>query len=156
MPAAYLDYRSVRMVGYTGREKLTGLMALHPSTHPGGHRAEGAAGGRVMMSVPDTYRPSKRPEVLELDGGHGLILYNHDSSLVHHLNPSAALVWRRCDGNASVRDLAGYIAGKHGLRVSEVLQQVSEVIAEFEALDLVENSDPAVLGPAGPDGSGVP
>jgi Coenzyme PQQ synthesis protein D (PqqD) len=128
----------MRMTGYARRGKLTGLMVLHPGTYPGGHPAENEHSG-APMTVPETYRPSKGAEVLELDVGDGLILYNHDSSLVHHLNPSAALVWRRCDGEASVSELAASIAGEHGLNASDVLRQVSAVIAEFDALDLVED-----------------
>jgi Coenzyme PQQ synthesis protein D (PqqD) len=129
----------MRMTGYAQRAKLTGLMALHPGTHPGSQPAENERSG-APMTVPETYRPSKCAEVLELDVGDGLILYNHDSSLVHHLNPSAALVWRRCDGRASVSDLATGIAGEHGLESPDVLPQVSAVIAEFDALDLVEDA----------------
>lgn len=92
------------------------------------------------MTVPKSYRPAKCAEVLELDMGDGLILYNHDSSLVHHLNPSAALVWQLCDGEASVGQLAIEIADEYGLKSPNVLEQVSGVIAEFDALDLVEDS----------------
>ncbi|MGH2677419.1 MAG: PqqD family protein [Actinomycetota bacterium] len=91
------------------------------------------------MTVPESFRPSKCAEVLELDMGDGLILYNHDSSLVHHLNPSAALVWQLCDGEASVGQMATEVAEEYGLKRPEVVSQVSSVIAEFDALDLVED-----------------
>lgn len=139
----------MRMTGYARRGKLTGLMALHPGTYPGGQPAENEPSG-APMTVPESYRPSKCAEVLELDVGDGLILYNHDSSLVHHLNPSAALVWRRCDGEASVGELAATIAGEHGLDPPDVLRQVSAVIAEFDALDLVEDSLDLVSGDGRP------
>jgi PqqD family protein of HPr-rel-A system len=92
------------------------------------------------MSVPTGYRPGKAPDVLELDMGDGLILYNHDSSLVHHLNPSAALVWQLCDGKASVGELATDISEEYGLRDGDALKQISEVIAEFDALNLVRDA----------------
>jgi PqqD family protein of HPr-rel-A system len=92
------------------------------------------------MTVPADYRPAKAAEVLELDMGDGVILYNHDSSLVHHLNPSAALLWKLCDGEASVGQLAGEIAEEYGLQPKEVEDQISQVIAEFDALDLVVDS----------------
>jgi PqqD family protein of HPr-rel-A system len=114
-------------------------MDAHPGTHPGDQPHEPEEGS-APMAVPDSYRPSKRADVLELDMGDGLILYNHDSTLVHHLNPSAALVWQLCDGEVSVDRLAGEIADEYGLKPLEVLEQVSAVIAEFDALDLVEDS----------------
>jgi PqqD family protein of HPr-rel-A system len=111
-------------------------MDVHPDTHPADQPPEDAA----PMSVHTEYRPSKVAEVLELDMGDGLILYNHDSSLVHHLNPSAALVWQLCDGQASVGDLAKEIADEYDLEGKEVEAQVASVIAEFDALDLVEDA----------------
>jgi hypothetical protein len=114
------------------------LMDVHPEAQPADQPSEG--GKAAPMTVPRGYRPVKCAEVLELDMGDGLILYNHDSSLVHHLNPSAALVWHLCDGEASVVQLATEIAEEYGLKSAEVLVQVSAVIAEFDALDLVEDS----------------
>jgi PqqD family protein of HPr-rel-A system len=92
------------------------------------------------MTVPPDYRPGKAAEVLELDMGDGVILYNHDSSLVHHLNPSAALLWRLCDGEATVKELAGDIAEEYGLEPDAVLGEISGVIAEFDALNLVRDA----------------
>jgi PqqD family protein of HPr-rel-A system len=91
------------------------------------------------MTVPAEYRPAKVADVLELDMGDGLILFNHDSSLVHHLNPSAAVIWQLCTGEASVKQLAQEIAEEYGLRADQVFEQVASVIAEFDALDLVED-----------------
>jgi PqqD family protein of HPr-rel-A system len=91
------------------------------------------------MTVPPDFRPDQAAEVLELDMGDGVILYNHDSSLVHHLNPSAALLWKLCDGDATVKELAGEIAEEYGLEPDKVLEEISGVIAEFDALNLVED-----------------
>ncbi len=91
------------------------------------------------MTVPAEYRPAKVADVLELDMGDGLILFNHDSSLVHHLNPSAALVWQLCNGQVSVGQLAEEIAEEYGLGKDGVFEQVASVIAEFDALDLVQD-----------------
>jgi PqqD family protein of HPr-rel-A system len=112
-------------------------MDAHPGTHPTEPPPEESAS--APMAVPTEYRPSKVAEVLELDMGDGLILYNHDSSLVHHLNPSAALIWHLCDGEATVRDLAREVAEEYSLDASEVEGQVASVIGEFDALDLVED-----------------
>jgi PqqD family protein of HPr-rel-A system len=118
-------------------------MDPQPGTHPADQQPESHEAhpdGGAPMTVPPTYQPAKSADVLELDMGDGLILYNHDSSLVHHLNPSAALVWQLCDGEATVGRLATEIAEEYGLRSNEVVEQVSAVIAEFDALDLVQDS----------------
>ena len=98
------------------------------------------------FAVPPHYRPVKCMDVLELDMGDGLILYNRDGDLVHHLNPSAGIVWQLCDGSASVSELGDDIAETYGLDPGEVESQIASVIADFEALGLVAD---AVSGATG-------
>jgi PqqD family protein of HPr-rel-A system len=126
------------MRSYAQGRKLSGLMSIQPGTHPD-HSPDDPGTPPIQMTVPAEYRPAKVAEVLELDMGDGLILFNHDSSLVHHLNPSASLIWHLCGGEASVEQLAQEIAEEYGLRTDQVFEQVASVIAEFEALDLVED-----------------
>ncbi len=94
------------------------------------------------ITVPVTYRPRKCSDVLELDMGDGFILYNHDSSLVHHLNPTAAVVWQVLDGVATVERLAEEIADEYGVPVENVAMQVTSLIAELDAMGLVEDASP--------------
>lgn len=99
----------------------------------------------AAVSVPATYRPRKAADVLELDMGDGVILYNHDSNLVHHLNPSAAILWALCDGDASVEQLALEVAEEYALDREQVEREIAELIAELDALGLVED---AAAGPS--------
>ena len=92
------------------------------------------------MTVPPEYRPRKRADVLELDMGDGFILYNHDSSLVHHLNPTASVVWQLLDGAATVARLAEEIADEYGLAVDNVQMQIVSLVAELDAMGLVEDA----------------
>lgn len=82
----------------------------------------------------------KKEDVLELDMGDGFILYNHDSSLVHHLNPSASIMWQLCDGEASVEDQAREIAEEYGLDVERMRVEVASLIGELDTLGLVEDA----------------
>ena len=72
--------------------------------------------------------------------GDGFILFDDASSLVHHLNPSATLIWQLCDGTGSVADLARDIAAEYELDEPTIRGQVADVIAEFDALELVEDA----------------
>ena len=92
------------------------------------------------MMVPVDYRPRKCADVLELDMGDGLILYNHEGDLVHHLNPSAGIIWQLCDGDATVGELAHDIAEEYRLDPETVTGQVAAVIAEFDTLALVDDA----------------
>lgn len=98
------------------------------------------------FAVPFHYRPRKDADVLELDMGDGLILYNHDGDLVHHLNPSAGIVWALCDGSVSVSELGADIADTYGLDPGVVSAEVASVIAEFQALGLVDDAGTNVIG----------
>ncbi len=94
----------------------------------------------ALLSVPDDYAPRRREGVLEIDMGDGLILFDDDASLVHHLNPSATLIWQLCDGTGTVQQLARDIANGYGLDASSLTTQVAVVVAELDALELVEDA----------------
>jgi PqqD family protein of HPr-rel-A system len=136
---AYLGYSEKRMRPSGDRRTLAGLMQGR-SDEGSGNASLNAA---PAMSVPESYRPTKRADVVELDTGEELILYHHPSSLVHHLNPSAALVWRLCDGDTTVMRLTREVAQEYRLAPAQVAQQVMGVVAEFDALDLVEDAGTA-------------
>ena len=70
--------------------------------------------------------------------GDGVILYDDGSSQVHHLSPSASIVWRLCRGEADVGQLAADIAEAYGLDPAESQAQLTATIAEVEALGLGE------------------
>jgi PqqD family protein of HPr-rel-A system len=84
--------------------------------------------------------PRRRSGILEIDLGDGLILYDRDSSLVHRLNPSAALIWRLCDGGSSVSELVGDIVEELGVPQQEANLQVGMVLRELERLGLTEDA----------------
>ena len=94
------------------------------------------------LSVPADYRPRKSADVLELDMGDGAILYDNEARLVHHLNPSATLIWQLCDGSGTAEELAGDIASEYSLDAQAIADQVMTVIAELDALGLVEDGRP--------------
>lgn len=92
------------------------------------------------MRVDPDYLPRKAADVLELDMEDGLIVYNHDSSLVHHLNPSAMVIWGICDGEATVGQLAAEVADEYSLVGQNVLRDLQSLIAELDALGLIEDA----------------
>ena len=92
------------------------------------------------------YVPRQRSGVLELDMEGGVILYDDGSSLVHRLSPSGSIVWKLCQGDASVRELARDVAEAFGRDSSEIEEQLSTSIAELDALGLVEDARPRDRG----------
>jgi Coenzyme PQQ synthesis protein D (PqqD) len=106
----------------------------------------------VTLTVPLSYKPLKSADVLELDMGDGLILYNHDGDLVHHLNPSAGLIWQLCDGAVTVGQLGAEIAEQYGLDVETAQGEVAAVVAEFDTLGLVQDPRRIELREGKPNG----
>jgi PqqD family protein of HPr-rel-A system len=92
------------------------------------------------LTVGVNYAPRKRADVLELDMGDGVVLYDSQSRLVHHLNPSASILWQLSDGAASVAQLAGEASEELRLNSEEVQQQFLGLVAELEMLGLVEDA----------------
>jgi Coenzyme PQQ synthesis protein D (PqqD) len=125
------------------------LKHRHEHADPSGNGSGEIPLTQQSFTVHLGYRPRKCADVLELDMGDGLILYNHDGDLVHHLNPSAGIVWQICDGNATVAELAADISSEYGLEVERVQTEVAGVIAEFDALGLVEDDRRIELRPQG-------
>ena len=112
--------------------------------------SETQGNGRVneeSLTVPIGYQPEKAADVLELDMEDGFILFNSESSLVHHLNPSAAIIWQLCDGTATISELASDISAEFHVDEGETVKQLVGVIAELDALGLVRD--------AGGDDTGV-
>jgi hypothetical protein len=92
------------------------------------------------LVVSADYAPVKRVDVLELDMGDGLVLYDPESRLVHHLNESASLLWQLAEGDASVGQLALEVSEELHLDTSEVHEQLTAVVAEMDALGLLDDA----------------
>ena len=98
-------------------------------------------GGAVSLAVARDYTPEKRADVLELDMGDGIVLYDPGSKLVHHLNPSASLLWQLADGEASLEQLVEEVSQEFDLDASELHEQFSGLIAELDALGVLHDSN---------------
>lgn len=104
---------------------------------PGGTTHQEDDGGPSL--VPDPYLPSRRADVVELDMEDGLVLFDPTTSLVHHLNSTARVVWRLFDGTASIGSLSDDVAGELGLDRFEVERQVATLVSQLDALHLIED-----------------
>jgi PqqD family protein of HPr-rel-A system len=88
----------------------------------------------------ERYVPRKRSDLLELDMGDGIILYDDSSSLVHHLNPSASIIWQLFDGEADASTLATETSEELGFPLDQARADIAALITELEALGLVEDA----------------
>lgn len=84
-------------------------------------------------------KPRMRTEqitVVQLDGE--AVVYDERTGMLHHLNPEGTLLYRLCDGTATVRQLASEIAAAHGGAVDEIERQIRPLIRSFREADLLE------------------
>jgi PqqD family protein of HPr-rel-A system len=94
-------------------------------------------------------RPRTRADlvVVELDGES--VIYEERSGNVHHLNPSASLVFSLLDGEATLTELAQEIAAAFGLENEEVDRQVRTLVAGFREQGLLEEAPVRTDGASG-------
>ena len=87
--------------------------------------------------------PQRRDDVIVIEVGAEAVLYDPVEPGVHHLNATAVLVWKCCDGSADVRsigvDLAETFAEPPGTTVA-VVEKVIEVFSDHGLLVDPSNS----------------
>jgi PqqD family protein of HPr-rel-A system len=77
-------------------------------------------------------RPKARDDLATLELDDELVVYDAETGGVHHLNPTAALVFGLCDGSATTTETAAEVAAAYGLPFEEVEPQVRAVVQYLE------------------------
>lgn len=73
--------------------------------------------------------------VVELDGE--VVIYDERTDDIHHLNPTASVVFSLCDGLSTVREMAGEIAQAFGAEEDQVEREVRALLREFRKAGLL-------------------
>lgn len=60
-----------------------------------------------------------------------LSLYDPRVEMVHILNPTAAVIWRMCDGRSRWEDICHRVACAYGLAPEVAEKDVQEVLSKF-------------------------
>jgi hypothetical protein len=87
-------------------------------------------------------KPKVRPGLTYVPVGAEAVIYVPESVELHHLNPSAALVYQLCDGSGTVKELARDIAEELDLPPAETLQQVRRVVTHFRYSGILTGKRP--------------
>lgn len=85
-------------------------------------------------------KPKTRDDlaVVELDGE--AVIYDESSGNLHHLNPSATIIFNLFDGSSTIKELASLIEEELKVPASEVEQQIREVLKEFRKSGLLDGA----------------
>jgi hypothetical protein len=78
-----------------------------------------------MNKRPQSHKPRARKEGLLLQELRDeVIIYDLDSNKAHCLNPTAALVWKHCNGRTTVKEIARHLENTLGTTVDEDLADI--------------------------------
>jgi PqqD family protein of HPr-rel-A system len=86
-------------------------------------------------------RPRARGDltVVELDGE--AVVYDEATGNLHHLNPTATLIFSRCDGTATAAEISEELAAAFGLPREEIEPQVRRLLRALRRAELLERPD---------------
>jgi hypothetical protein len=90
------------------------------------------------VPVDGDFVPRARAVPSVLVGGEAIL---HHAGSIHHLNPTATIVWQCCDGEATVDTLAAELAGAFGVEVDTARTGVLTTVAELAAAGLLRAAD---------------
>jgi hypothetical protein len=93
-------------------------------------------------------KPKTRSELGVVEVGDELVVFDPAAELVHHLNPSAALVFGLCDGTATMRETSVELAAATGRPQDEVERDVRALVRELRRAELLERKPRARNGDA--------
>jgi hypothetical protein len=87
----------------------------------------------------DLLKPKTRPGLVVADFGEELVVCEPSPghSQIHYLNPSAATVFRLCDGTGTPTELAADIADAYGLPIKQVERDVVKLVRTFRRQGLL-------------------
>ena len=86
------------------------------------------------------WRPARVSGIEEQSAADDLVLYDIRAGRLHHLNPTAAIVWRLCDGTVTLEDIVARLNMR--FTVTETDQPASDVEAllrEWKQAGLITN-----------------
>jgi PqqD family protein of HPr-rel-A system len=73
--------------------------------------------------------------VQELDGE--VLLYDGEAGDTHHLNATAALIWRACDGQTSPQEMAERLTDAYEVKPPAALAHVERLLEELRSFHLI-------------------
>ncbi|MGH8470572.1 MAG: PqqD family protein [Gammaproteobacteria bacterium] len=82
--------------------------------------------------------PVRRSNLLYREVGNEIAVLDRHSEKIHHLNESAAHVWKHCDGSHSLPAIGRTLAEEYGIPFSAAEADVTRAVSDFATLGLLE------------------
>ena len=81
-------------------------------------------------------RPAKAPGLVDGEVVDGMMVLQEQADRVHHLNPSAAVIFELCDGERTVEQIAAEVGELYGLPAVP-LEETQACVAQLQEEGLV-------------------
>lgn len=82
--------------------------------------------------------PVRRSDLLYREVANEVVVLDRRSEKIHHLNGSAAHIWKRCDGSHSLPEIGRSFTQEYGIPFSVAEADVTRTVSDFAALGLLE------------------
>lgn len=82
-------------------------------------------------------KPKSRPDLAVFEVEDELVLFDPEVARVHHLNPTGGLVFRLCDGTATMAETASEIAEIYKMGAKEVEPEVRAAVRDLRKAGLL-------------------
>ena len=120
----------------------TGRILAKPPTcaylpHEGDcERAEGMPIQTEALPAPTLPRPRSSVSLRLVDGE--ALLYDRESRAMHILNPTAARIWKWCDGKATRAEIIEKMAAVYAASLDQISRDVCKTLSSFQEMGLLE------------------
>ncbi|MFH0351993.1 MAG: PqqD family protein [Chromatiales bacterium] len=84
--------------------------------------------------------PVRRSDLLYREVDNEVVVLDRHSEKIHHLNESAAHVWKHCDGRHSPPEIGRSLTEEYGIPFSVAEADVTRTVSDFAMLGLLERN----------------
>jgi hypothetical protein len=86
-------------------------------------------------------RPKPCLNVTIQDVGNELLVLDRSSNQLHHLNPTASWIYRRCDGNRSVEVIIDDLIDHFSVEKDVAQRDLIEMLSQLRTLGLISTDE---------------
>jgi PqqD family protein of HPr-rel-A system len=82
-------------------------------------------------------RPKQSAKTTLQDVGDELLVLDRETNRLHHLNPTASWIYRRCDGRTSVENLVDALTEQFAIEREPGERDLLQTLAQLRTLGLI-------------------
>ena len=92
---------------------------------------------RIVKAVAHQKVPRHRPNLISSNIDGEVVILDHATGTVHHLNATASHIWKACDGSRSANDIAACVATDFDGVPAKLLEEVLAALSDLDGLGLL-------------------